>query len=113
MNKDFQQIEKIVKLLKSIFYKNNKWEFIYNANKLTFDEIKRLYPEFSDPEYKIICLDYLGYTNNMIANAIDWEAQTVAQHKTNIREKLVAEKRDNIAPFIAEKFAAEREKKQP
>jgi tetratricopeptide (TPR) repeat protein len=50
--------------------------------------------------------------NYMIANVTGWKTQTVAQNKTNIREKLGVGKRDNIALFIAGKLMSEREKSQ-
>jgi DNA-binding NarL/FixJ family response regulator len=54
----------------------------------------------------------MGYSNNMIANVIKKEEQTVAQYKTNIRKKLGIESGGNIASFINEGLMSERKRHQ-
>jgi DNA-binding NarL/FixJ family response regulator len=98
VNSDSEQVKRIAAHLHSVLYKNNTWDTIYNTGKSTFDKIKILYPEFTENELKIVCLDCLGFTNTMIANTVGLKPNTVQQQKTNIRTKLNIE--GSIGSFI-------------
>jgi hypothetical protein len=106
-----KQINEVVIHLKSIFYKNYKWDAIYNAKKSVFAQIKNLYPELTEMEFKIVCLEYLDYSNSMIASIIGLnDKHTVSRNKSHIREKLRIENRGNIASFINTKLEFESKK---
>jgi ATP/maltotriose-dependent transcriptional regulator MalT len=96
-------LESVPEHLQSISYKNSSWNVIYETGKLTFDEIRKLYPELTEPEFKILCLEYLGYTNTMIASIVNLGKNTVQQNKTNIKKKLNITE-DSITSFIAKKL---------
>jgi tetratricopeptide (TPR) repeat protein len=98
MNNDSERINEIVAHLHLIFYKNHTWDMIYNAGKSIFDKIKTLYPQLTENELKIACLDCLGFTNVMIANIVGLKQNTIQQQETKIRNKLGIE--GKIAPFI-------------
>jgi tetratricopeptide (TPR) repeat protein len=79
-----------------------KWEDIYNTEKPVFDKIREMYPQLNSTEYKIACLDYLGYTNLMLSSILS--ISSIAQCKTKIRSKIGIESEGNIGKFIAEKI---------
>jgi hypothetical protein len=91
---------KLVQYLQSIFYNHKKWEETYNAKKSTFDKIQKLYPEFSEHEFQIVCLKYLNYSDSMIASVINLKKSSVQQTKSTIRSKLKIVKGGSIAIFI-------------
>jgi tetratricopeptide (TPR) repeat protein len=99
----------IVKYLQSLFSKSDSWEFIYDVNKLVFDEIKELYPKLTEQEYKILCLEYLDHTNSMIASVMNLSSNTIAQIKSNIRTKCETGERTNITKFIVKKIGKRKE----
>jgi tetratricopeptide (TPR) repeat protein/DNA-binding CsgD family transcriptional regulator len=80
------------------------WEEIYDMGKLSFDKIRKLYPSLTDHEFKIVCLEYLGYTNTMIVNTVNLERNTVQQNKSNIRRKLGIEERGSIYLFLTKQL---------
>jgi tetratricopeptide (TPR) repeat protein len=100
MKENKSSADKIVVYLQSLFYENNDWDTIYNTEKLIFDEIYKLLPELTEQEFKIVCLEYMHYTNIMIANVINSKKNTVQQIKSTIRSKLKMEKGGDIAIFI-------------
>jgi hypothetical protein len=100
----------IINYLRSILYKSNTWEFIYFVHKEVFDKIKEQYNNIKEHEYKIICLEYIDYTNDMIANVINLKAHSVAQIKSKIRHDYNIGKRKDIAAFTADKLSLQRKK---
>jgi tetratricopeptide (TPR) repeat protein len=100
LNNNDELITHIISHLKSIFCK--PWKSIYTKEQAVFDEIKKLYPQLNDTEHQITCLDYLGYTNAMIAKISDMSINTVEQTKVNIRKKLNLKAKTNIAVHVRE-----------
>jgi hypothetical protein len=82
--------------------KYHKWDDIYKVEKPVFDKVKNLFPQLSDTEYKIACLDYLGYSNCMISIILD--KRSITQTKTKIRAKINVEPEGNIGKFITKKI---------
>jgi tetratricopeptide (TPR) repeat protein len=95
--------DEIVKYLQNVLHKHNTWEYIYDQEKSIFGEIKKLCPDFTNTEYKIVCLEYIGYSTFIEAKIINIGEHSVAQNKTNIRKKLNIH--GQIGPFIVEKLA--------
>jgi tetratricopeptide (TPR) repeat protein len=100
VNRNKETENDVTQYLRTILYKNNTWEIIYNTEKSLFDKIKQLYPKLTEPEFKIVCLDCMDYTNTMIANITELKPNTVQQHKSSIRNKLNMEAAGDIGSFI-------------
>jgi hypothetical protein len=61
-----------------------------------------MYPQLADTEYKVACLDYLGYTNLMMSFILS--KASISQFKTKIRSKIGIGSEVNIGKFIAKKI---------
>jgi tetratricopeptide (TPR) repeat protein len=92
--------EKVINSLLSVFSTNNTWKMIYNAGKSTFDEIRKQYPELSEQEFKIVCLDVLNYSNAMIADITGMKQTTIQKQKSDLRKKLNIEDGGKISSCI-------------
>jgi tetratricopeptide (TPR) repeat protein len=99
-NMDREQIEKFINSLLSVFVTNNTWETVYNTGKSTFDEIRKQYPELTEQEFKIVCIDFWNYSNGMIADITGLKKTTVQKHKSDLRKKLNIKEGGKISSYI-------------
>jgi tetratricopeptide (TPR) repeat protein/DNA-binding CsgD family transcriptional regulator len=103
-DKNNNRFKDIVIYLQAMLNKANTWDIVYNTGKSTFDEIKKMYPQLTDREFKITCLAFLGYTNTMIANVLNLKENTVLHDKSIIRSKLGIKLKGDISPIIREQL---------
>jgi tetratricopeptide (TPR) repeat protein len=98
--KDF--VRKINELL--YMQKELNWDKLFDMlNELSndfFKKIKEHYPQLTDLEFKIICLDMADFDNLDIALILKREKNTIQQGKSGIRNKLGIESRASIKIFF-------------
>jgi ATP/maltotriose-dependent transcriptional regulator MalT len=84
------------------------WDILYNAINQQhdgfLDRIKQAFTPLTEPEFKICCLVYAGFSNSEIANVLPFMLNTIKTRKVAIGKKMGMPKNGNLREFLTEKF---------
>lgn len=107
---DNQQDYRLIKKFNEIVYgqESLNWDLLYNdmneIHNQLFDRLREKYPTLDDPEFRICCLTYAGFSCSEIGIVIGLSPNTVQMKRSIIRKKLGIESQGNIQEYLDSKL---------
>lgn len=85
-----------------------QWDAMFNAFNNArpdyADKIKKSFPEFTENEFRICILTYVGFRIKEIALILNQTPNTIQTRRSEMRRKIGIAQRDNFADFLDEKM---------
>jgi ATP/maltotriose-dependent transcriptional regulator MalT len=105
-----EQYAGILPKIKQIIYDSAgelTWDVLYNALNEQYDSaldcFKKEMSQLTEPEFKICCLVYAGFSNEEIATVLQFRLNTVKTRKVSIGRKLGMTKNGNLQKFLTQR----------